>query len=260
MVRNQLLAALLVATLLAGCAPSAEETSFHARRQFLLRQNQGIRELIEEEEKGSLVPTDRFLVGIDESIAQGLFRSQLPLERPLGKRFLVRLEGATVLLRDKYGAITMEGELYRPATPDRKTKVRVFGGLGAVAIDPKTQLLRVTIAIDHIELMQAGLLEGVLGSGGRKFLAQKGRELLQDALPPLEVPVVLGQSIHVPAIREGAIRLDSLLVPLHLSVERVIAVGGKLWVTLHAEVGTVTGTGKGLGVAVGKESRKAQGK
>lgn len=258
MLRGQLLAALLVVALLAGCAPSAEETSFLARRQLLLRQNQGIRELIEEQEKGSLVPTDRFLVGIDESIVQDLLRSQLPLERPLGKRFVVRLESATVLLRDKYGAVTMDGELHRPATPDRKTKVRVFGGLGAVAIDPATQLLRVTIAIDHIELLQAGLLEGVLGSGGKKFLAQRGRALLQDALPSLEVPVVLGRSIHVPAIQEGAIRLDSLLVPLNLSVERVIGVGGTLWVTLHAEVGKVTG-GKGLGVAVGTKSRKAQG-
>jgi hypothetical protein len=259
MSRPRLLTALLAASVLAGCAPSEEEASFLAKRELLRRQNQGIRELIEEEEKGSLVPTGRFLVGVDETIVGDLFRSQLPLERPLGKRFVVRLERATVLLRDKFGVITIEGELHRPQTPDRKTAIRVHGGLGAVAIDPATQQLRVTIAIDHIELLQAGFLEGVLGRGGKKFLAEKGRPLLQDALPQLEIPVVLGRSIHVPAIREGALQLDSLVVPLHLSVERVIAAQGKLWATLHAEVGAVTGAEKGLGVTVGKKSRTRPG-
>jgi hypothetical protein len=261
MSRPRALAALLLAaTLLAGCAPSEEEVSFVARSELLRRQNQGIRELIQEEEKGSLVPTGRFLVGVHESIVQDLLRSQLPLERPLGKRFVVRLERATVLLRDKFGAITIEGEVHRPATPDRKTAVRILGGLGAVEIDPVTNVLHVEIAIDHIELLQAGILEGILGHGGKKFLAEKGKPLLQDALPQLEVPVALGQSIHVPAIEEGAIRLDPLVIPLHLSVARVPATGGKLWVTLNAEVGKVTGAEQGLGVAVGKKARKEQGR
>ena len=248
----------LLLVLLAGCAPSEEEVSFESRRALLMRQNQGIRELIQEQEKGSLVPTGRFLVGVGETLVEDLLRSQLPIQRPLGKRFIVRLDSATVLLRDKFGSITLEGEIHRPATPDRKTAVRVYGGLGAVTIDPETKVLRVQIAIDHIELLQAGLLEGVLGAGGKKFLAQKGRELLQDALPRLEVPVRLGRSIHVPAIQEGAIQLDSLLIPLDLSVERVLAARGKLWATLHAEVGKVRGAEEGLGVAVKKKPRRGE--
>jgi hypothetical protein len=59
----------------------------------------------------------------------------------------------------------------------------------------------------------------------------------------------------VPPIREGAIQLDSLVVPLHLSVERVIAAGKKLWVTLHAEVGAVTGAERGLAVDVKKKKK-----
>jgi len=253
--RLPLLPIVLGVGLLAGCAPSEQESDFLARKALLERQNQGIRELIEEEERGSLVPKDRFLVGIDESIVASLFRSELPLERPLGKRFIMRLESATISLRDKFGAITIEGNLHRPSTPDRKTAVRVFGGLGAVSIDSTTGLLDVKIAIDHIEILQAGLLEGVLGRGGKKFIAEKGRPMIQDAIPRLQIPVALGQAIRVPSFEEGGIRLDSLRVPLDLSVERVIAAGGRLWVTLDARVGTVTGAEQGLGVAVKKKSR-----
>ena len=251
----RLLAALLVASLVTGCALSVEESSFLAKRDFLKRQNQGIRELIEEQEKGSLVPTGRFLIGIDEVVVGDLLRSQLPLTRPLGKRFVVRLERATVLLRDKFGVITLDGEIHRPSTPHRKTAVRVLGGLGAVEVDSVSDLLHIDIAIDHIELVEAGILEGVLGEGGKKFLAERGRELLQDELPRLTVPVRLGQSIQVPPITEGALQLDSLEVPLHLSVERVLAAGEKLWVTMNAEVGTVTGAERGLSVDVKKKAR-----
>ena len=57
-------------------------------------------------------------------------------------------------------------------------------------------------------------------------------------------------------IQQGPVRLDSLSVPLDLSVERVLAAGGKLWLTLHAEVGKVTGAEEGLGIAVKKKPRK----
>lgn len=249
--------ALLVAALLSGCAPSEEETTFLERQAILERQNQGIRELIAEAEQGTLIPVDRFLVGIDEKILLELLRSQLPLERPLGKRFVVRLEQATVQLTDKYGLMTIEGEVHRIATPQRKTKVRVLGGLGAVQVDSTTNTLSVKIAVDRVELLEAGLLEGVLGRNGRKFISDKGRELLEDKLPTLKVPVSLAQDIRVPAFQEGSIQLDSLRVPLDVSVERVIAVGGKLWLTLQAEVGTVVGAEEGLGVSVGRKSKKA---
>jgi len=241
---------LLAATLLAGCGPSAQETEFIAQKALLERQNRGIRELIAEAEQGSLVPADRFLVGIDERIVAELLRSQLPMERPLGKRFIVHLDSATVLLRDKFGAITIEGDVHRPSTPQRKTKVRIHGGLGAVVIDPNTDLLNITIAIDRLELLQAGIMDKVLGHGGKKFMAEKGRGMLQDALPTLKIPVGLAQKIRLPAVRESALQLDSLVVPLSVSVERVIAAGGKLWVTVDAEVGKVTGAEEGVGVSV----------
>jgi hypothetical protein len=247
------------AALLTGCAPSDDELDYLAQKALLERQNQGIRELIQEEERGSLVPRDRFLIGIDESVVGDLFRSQLPIEKPLGKRIVVHLERATISLRDKFGVITIEGYANRRATPDRMIRIRIHGGLGKVSVDPKTDLLHVKIAIDRIEILEAGLLEGVLGRGGKALLARKGLPRIQEAIPELEVPVVLGRSIHIPAIQEEGFQLDSLVVPLDLSVERVIAAGGKLWVTLDAKVGKVLGGEEGVGVRVQKKPKKKTG-
>src|SRR5262245_1994032 len=126
--------------LFAGCAPSEDEIDFNVRKAVLERQNQGIRELIAEAERGTLVPSDSFLVGIDERVIAQVLSSQLPYERPLGKRFIIHLDKAEVKLRDKYGLVTLEGNIHRPSTPDRRTAVRVIGGLGAVTIDSTTNL------------------------------------------------------------------------------------------------------------------------
>src|SRR5262245_884109 len=67
----------LLLGLLAGCAPSDREVEYEARKALLQRQNKGIRELIEEEQRGSLVSNDRFLIGLDEKVVERLFRSQL---------------------------------------------------------------------------------------------------------------------------------------------------------------------------------------
>ena len=257
--RTWAIALVTLAALLSGCAPSDDELDYLARKALLERQNQGIRELIQEEERGSLVPRDRFLIGIDEEVVGDLFRSQLPIEKPVGKKIAVHLENATISLRDKFGIIVIEGYANRLKTPDRKVRIRIHGGLGAVSVDPKTDLLHVKIAIDRIEILEAGLLEGVLGSGGKALLARKGLPRIQEAIPELEVPVVLGRAIQVPAIQEEGFQLDSLVVPLDLSVERVIAAGGKLWVTLDAKVGKVTGGEEGIGVKVQKKPKKKAG-
>jgi hypothetical protein len=145
--------------------------------------------------------------------------------------------------------------VHRPQTPDRRTAVRVYGGLGAVQIDSTSNLLTIQIALDDIEILQAGILENLLGSGGKKFLATKAKGYLQDALPPIQVPVGLAREIRLPPIKSGAVTLDSLEIPLDISVERVIAAKQKLWVTLNAQVGTIAGGEQGLGVAIKKKKK-----
>lgn len=252
---TRLVALVLLALIAAGCSPSDEEVGYQARKALLERQNQGIRELIEEERQGKLVPPDQFLVGIDDDIVADLFRLELPLEKPLSDKFTIRLEKATVSFEDKYGSIVVEGAVFRPQTPDRRTAVVVHGGLGAVTIDPKTNLLQIKIAVDDIQLVTAGILDPVLGKAGKRLIAQKGKEKLGEALPTLQVPVALAQNITVPTIKQGAIQLDAFQIPLDVSVNHVFAAAGKLWVTFDAKVGKITGAEQGLGVSVGKKKK-----
>ena len=190
----RVIASIALAIAAAGCGPSEEQAAFEARKIALVRRIRGVNELVAEAEKGSLIPTDRFFVGVDEKLVADLFRSQLPLEQPLEDRFVVRLESAEMQFRDKYGAVRIAGRIHPKAFPSRSVALRIDGGLGAAEIDPATGILRVAIAIDHIEVAEAAGLEGMLGGGVIRYLGAKGREILQDAIPAIEVPVKLSQS------------------------------------------------------------------
>lgn len=243
--------------MLLACGPSEEEVRYQARRAELERRARGLRELVADAEQGSLIPTDRFFVGVGETLVQDLFRSQLPLEQPLEDRFVVRLESAAIELDDRYGAVRIEGRIHPVRFPARQVALRIEGGLGEAAIDPATGILRVRVAIDHIDIAEAGGLERVLGRGVISYLGGKGRELLEEAIPPIEVPVTLERAVPVPAVEEGGVRFAALEVPLEISVERVLAVGGKLWVVFAAGVGPVKGGEQGLGVELHRRPEPA---
>lgn len=243
--------------MLLACGPSEEEVRYQARRAELERRARGLRELVADAEQGSLIPADRFFVGVGETLVQDLFRSQLPLDQPLEDRFVVRLESAAIELDDRYGAVRIEGRIHPVRFPARQVALRIEGGLGEAAIDPATGILRVRVAIDHIDIAEAGGLERVLGRGVISYLGGKGRELLEEAIPPIEVPVTLERAVPVPAVEEGGVRFAALEVPLEISVERVLAVGGKLWVVFAAGVGPVKGGEQGLGVELHRRPEPA---
>ena len=242
---------------MAGCGPSEDQAAHEARKVAWERRIRGLEELVAEADRGSLIPRDRFFIGVDEKLVADLFRSQLPLEQPLEDRFLVRLESAEMQFRDKYGAVRIVGRIHPKRFPERAIGLRIDGGLGAAEIDPVTGILKVQIAIDHIDVAEAGGLEGALGGGVIRYLGSKGREILQAAIPAIEVPVSLSRSVPVPAVEEKGVRLGALEVPLEVSVERVIAAGGKLWVSFDASVGAVTGGEGGLGVEIEKKPKSA---
>ena len=52
--------------------------------------------------------------------------------------------------------------------------------------------------------------------------------------------------------------MDSLAVPLDMSVTKVLAARGKFWVFFAAKVGTITGAEGGVGVQVGKNKAGAR--
>ena len=254
----RLLAALLAASILTGCAPSEEEASFLAKRELLRRQNQGIRELIEEEEKGSLVPTGRFLIGVDETIVGGCFA-------PSFRSSARSASGSSSASRAPRCSCATSSAPSRSRASSTALGHRIAGPPCASSAAserwrsiPRGRQLRVSIAIDHIELLQAGSWRGSSAAEARS--SSPRREPAPPGRPASARDAGRARALD-PRSRDPGRRAPARFarVPLHLSVERVIAAQGKLWVTLHAEVGAVTGAEKGLGVAVGKKSRKRPG-
>jgi hypothetical protein len=233
---------------------SDKETAYLARRALLTRQNQGIRELIGEAEHGTIVPTDQFLLGIDEKIIADLMRAGLPLERPVGKHFVVRLEKATVRFTDKYGLIIVDGVMFRPSTPDRLTQVRVHGGLGKVEIDPKTGKLNISIAVDDIDLLQAGILDKVLGREGKSCSRPgDGRPAGRAAQDRGAGDAGAGHQDPGDRRRRGA---DGLAAdPARSQGDARDGGRHKLWVTFDAKLGKITGAER-TRVSVGKKGKK----
>lgn len=240
----------LAAALAAACGPSDEEGLYRARKAELERRNRGLAELISEARQGSLLPPDRFMVGVDESLTRDLFESQLPLEQVVRGLVVVHLDRATFRFREKYGTVRIDGGIRFRGLPVPPVALGIQGGLDEVELDPETGVLRVRIAIDHVAVEQAAGLEGLLGRGALNFLGGGARDLLAEAIPPLDVPVSIEQAIPVPALEEGGVSLPAVEVPLAVSVERVLAAGGKLWVIFAAEVGRVLGAEDGLGVEI----------
>lgn len=252
---RRLLAAAGAAAFGLACGPSEEQVQYEARKAELERRERGLRELVADAEGGSLIPANRFFVGVGEQLVEDLFRSQLPLEQPLEDRFVVRLEAADMEFDDKYGAVRIQGRIHPVRFPSRQVALRIEGGLGEASIDPESGILRVRVAIDHIDIAEAGGLEKLLGRGAIRYLGGKGREILEGAIPPIEVPVKLERAVPVPAVEEGGVRFAALEVPLEVSVERVLALGGKLWVSFDAAVGQVKGGEGGLGVEIHKKPK-----
>ena len=61
--------------------------------------------------------------------------------------------------------------------------------------------------------------------------------LIQDAIPPLEVPVHIEQSIRIGGLTEGAVVAKPGSLPLAIAVSQVIPINQRLWVLLSAKAG-----------------------
>lgn len=241
----------------AGCGRSDDEAAYRARKAELERRIQGMRELLAEAERGSLVPRDRFAVGVDERLLGALFASQLPWERPVAGVFVLRLESAVMRFHEKYGTVQIQGRMRLRPFSGGELALRLVGGLAGAEVDPETGVLRLRVAIDHIDLLEARGLAGLLGRGALNYLGGAMRDALVPAIPPVEVPVTLEHAVPIPAVAAGGVSFSALEVPLEVSVEKVFAAGGKLWVVFDAQVGPVRGGEGGLGVEIRRGAKPA---
>jgi hypothetical protein len=60
---------------------------------------------------------------------------------------------------------------------------------------------------------------------------------IKDELPPVQIPVKVQQSIDLPALTQGPVRIDGARMPLQVTVSQVVAGQGRLWIAVHFQAG-----------------------
>ena len=106
--------------------------------------------------------------------------------------------------------------------------------------------------VDHIGIEKAAGIEAIFSGSTMDEVARMIRLQLADKLPPIQIPVKVQQSIELPAVTNGPVRIDGASMPIAANVSRVFAGQGRLWVAIHFQPGELVktaGRARGAGLA-----------
>jgi hypothetical protein len=93
------------------------------------------------------------------------------------------------------------------------------------------------VAIDHLDLVKLAGLEQLFPQGWRDELARRIRLQLGGHIPAISLPVEVSQSVDLPAVADGPIRIQGARLPLEVAVSEVLTGPGQLWVAIRVEPG-----------------------
>lgn len=241
--RLALLPALAALAALGACARSEFEGGgdLRARKVVLKREVEGLREIVGRLERGEpMLPKDDLAVSIGGDLVRDLLTAQLPFEMDVD-RFHLKLSQADVLFRGS-PVVKLRGTLVLREKPEYLAEIAAIGALEDIEVDPKTSKLRTSIAIDHISIEQAGGLEKLVSRAALDEGARTIRLQIRDALPKIDIPVKLQQSVDLPAVTSGPVRIHGASMPIQASVSAVVATRDVLWISVHFVPGDLVKT------------------
>jgi hypothetical protein len=235
-------AALASAVAASGCKDKyAGGSELHARQVVLRREVEGLRKVVARlERQEPMMPQGDASIAITDSLVREIIAAQLPLDADVD-RFHVRLQDVDVVFRGNT-VVRLHGTLHPRQLPILEAQVDVIGALENLAVDPSGSTLSARIAIDHLGIEKAAGLESFLSGS---ILSEMGRSIgleIKDHLPQVQIPIRVQQTIDLPAVTRGPVRIDGASLPLKVTVSQVTAVRGLLWVALHFEPGEMTKT------------------
>jgi hypothetical protein len=212
-----------------------------AQRVVLQREVEGLRDVVARLERGEpMLPLDDVAISIDEVFVRDLIAAQLPFEADID-RFHLSLKGAEVLFRGS-PVVRLRGALYARERPGLEAAVDVLGALEAIAVEASTSTLKARIAVDHLGIEKAAGIESILSGATLDEVARLVRLEIGDKLPPIQIPVKVQQSIDLPAVTQGPVRVDGARMPLQAAVSQVVAGQGRLWIAVHFQPGDLVKT------------------
>jgi hypothetical protein len=240
-----------------------------AQKVMLKREVDGLREAVARLEKGQpILPLDDVAIAIDDTLLRDLIAAQLPFEMDVD-RFHLSLTEAEAHFRGS-PMVRLRGALHSKKRPDLVAAVNVIGALEDVQVEESSSTLRAKIAVDHLGIEKAAGLEQVLSGATMDEVARLVRLHLKDRLPPIQIPVKVQQSIDLPAVTRGPVRIDGARMPLQVAVSQVLAGQGLLWISVHFQPGDLVKTADApeagdasateAGVSLGADDDTGQGK
>lgn len=220
-----------------GCDRSYDGAgALRAQRVVIEREVEGLRPIVQRLERGQpLLPVDDIAVAIDDALVRDLVGAQLPFEADVD-RFQVTLTEADVQFRGS-PTVQLRGHIRVRDTPDVTAAVTLFGALHEIRIEPATSTLRGAVAADHLTIAEATGFAGYLSGAELDEVARSVRLEMANRLPTIRIPVKVQQAVELPAVADGPVRLSAARMPLEVSVSQVVAVRGRLWVSLRVVPG-----------------------
>lgn len=235
--------ALATATLLLAGLPAATCSrefegggDLRAKRVVLQREVAGLREAADKLERGeSLIAPGDVAVAIDDAFLRDLIAAQLPFEIDV-KRFHASLTQAEVQFRGS-PLVKLRGSGFVRERPGIAAAVSAIGALEQIRVDPASGTLSAKISIDHLAIERAAGLESVLSGAALDELARALRLQLGGQLPPIQIPVKIQQSVELPAVTNGPVKIAGASMPLVVAVSGAFAGQGLLWIGVSVKPG-----------------------
>ena len=233
---------LIAGLLVAGCSRGYEGGGeLRARKKVLEREVEALRMAVGRLEKSEpILPANDLAVAIDEALLQSVIAAQLPFVNKVGRYELTLVE-AQLMFRGA-PTVRLRGHLKRDGHVDLEAAVNVVGALDQIAVDPARGSLAAKIVVDHIGLEKAAGIESLLSGSTLDELARVIRLQLADQLPAIQIPVKVQQSLELPAVTSGPVRIDGAQMPIAANVSQVFAGQGRLWVAIHFQPGDLVKT------------------
>jgi hypothetical protein len=212
-----------------------------AQKVMLKREVDGLREIVSRLERGeAMLPLDDVAISIDDTFVRDLIGAQLPFDVDVD-RFHLSLKAAEAQFRGS-PVVRLRGTLHPKKRPDLEAAVTLIGALEDIRVEASSSTLNAKIAVDHIGIEKAAGIEAVLSGATMDEVARLIRLQIKDQLPPIQIPVKVQQSIDLPAVTQGPVRIDGARMPLQVAVSQVVAGQGKLWIAVHFQPGDLVKT------------------
>jgi hypothetical protein len=231
-----LVAVMLACALLApGCRPreSYEITLARATAESRKTQIANLERMIAQAERGELVTSDQIAIGISEELVKSLLKVSLPPTIVVAERVSIKFESAQTFFRGGQAGIIFRARGTSVDVPDASATLELGGGLEDFKFEGGKLAARVKL--NHFTILESSI--GDLAASVFDGLVRGHLDVLENAIPSIEIPVHLEQSIKIGGLNEGAVVAKPGILPLSISVSQVIPTNQRLWVLLEAKAG-----------------------